>query len=138
MNAQEEPVILLLVSFLTCACMMTVDELLLFDEDADVGKLTIKHKIFNFLTHFFPLSRRLFRVRYFTVSYQWWVIRRLFVPWLCDIDTPISKKSCRRERRMAVVERRLHDRKEVWFPYLVCKINEFFACCLTNGRLAPA
>ena len=28
---------------------------------------------------------------------------------------------------MAVVERRLHDRKELWFPYLVCKNNEFFA-----------
>ena len=24
---------------------------------------------------------------------------------------------------MAVVERRLHDRKELWFPYLVCKIS---------------
>ena len=23
-------------------------------------------------------------------------------------------------------ERRLHDRKELWFPYLVCKNNEFF------------
>ena len=22
---------------------------------------------------------------------------------------------------MAVVERKLHDRKELWFPYLVCK-----------------
>ena len=28
---------------------------------------------------------------------------------------------------MAVVERRLHDRKELWFPCLVCKNNEFFA-----------
>ena len=28
------------------------------------------------------------------------------------------KKHCRRERRMAVVERKLHDRKELWFPYL--------------------
>ena len=27
------------------------------------------------------------------------------------------KKRCRRERRMAVVERKLHDRKELWFPY---------------------
>ena len=26
------------------------------------------------------------------------------------------KKRCRRERRMAVVERKLHDRKELWFP----------------------
>ena len=31
------------------------------------------------------------------------------------------KKRCRRERRMAVVERKLHDRKEPWFPYLVFK-----------------
>ena len=39
--------------------------------------------------------------------------------------TPISKKRCQRERRMAVVERKLHDRKELWFPYLACqkKIN---------------
>ena len=28
------------------------------------------------------------------------------------------KKRCRRERRMAVVEQKLHDRKELWFPYL--------------------
>ena len=28
------------------------------------------------------------------------------------------KKRCRRERRMAVVERKLHDRRELWFPYL--------------------
>ena len=34
MNAQEEQVILLAVSFITCACM-TVDELLWFDEDDD-------------------------------------------------------------------------------------------------------
>jgi hypothetical protein len=26
------------------------------------------------------------------------------------------------ERRMAVVERRLHDRKELWLLYLVCKM----------------
>ena len=25
---------------------------------------------------------------------------------------------------MAVVERNLHARKELWFPYLVCKNNE--------------
>ena len=37
------------------------------------------------------------------------------------------KKRCQRERRMAVVERKLHDRKERWFPYLVYKKNEFFA-----------
>ena len=37
------------------------------------------------------------------------------------------KKRCRGERRMAVVERKLHDRKELWFPYLVCKNNELFA-----------
>ena len=36
------------------------------------------------------------------------------------------KKRCRRERRMAVVERKLHDRKELWLPYLICKNNEFF------------
>ena len=51
---------------------------------------------------------------------------------------PYFQKRCRRERRMAVVERGLHDRKELWFPYLVCKNNEFFACCLTNGKLALA
>ena len=77
MNVQEEMVILLPVSFLTCACM-TVDEFLWFDEDddgdADAGKLTIKHNILNFLTHFFPLGWRLFGVCYFTVSYKWWVI----------------------------------------------------------------
>ena len=27
------------------------------------------------------------------------------------------KKRCRRVRRMAIVERKLHDRKELWFPY---------------------
>ena len=37
------------------------------------------------------------------------------------------KKRFRRERRMAVVELKLHDRKELWFPYLVCKTNELFA-----------
>ena len=37
------------------------------------------------------------------------------------------KNRCRRERRMAVVEQKLHARKELWFPYLVCKNNEFFA-----------
>ena len=37
------------------------------------------------------------------------------------------KKRCRREQRMAVVEWKLHDRKELWFLYLVCKNNEFFA-----------
>ena len=37
------------------------------------------------------------------------------------------KKRCRRERRMAVVERKLHDRKELRFPYLVGKNDEFFA-----------
>ena len=28
-----------------------------------------------------------------------------------------SKHRCRKEQRLAVVERRLHDRKELWFPY---------------------
>ena len=47
------------------------------------------------------------------------------------------KKRCRRERRMAVVERKLHDRKELWFPYLVCKNNEFFAWRLTRELKQP-
>ena len=28
-----------------------------------------------------------------------------------------SKHRCRKEQRLAVVERKLHDRKELWFPY---------------------
>ena len=44
------------------------------------------------------------------------------------------KKRCRRERRMAVVERKLHDRKELWVTYLVCKKNEFFAWRKTDTR----
>ena len=39
---------------------------------------------------------------------------------------------------MAVVERRLHDRKEVWFSYLVCKNNEFFAWRKTDTALRTA
>ena len=52
-------------------------------------------------------------------------------------------KKRRGERRMAVVERKLHDRKELWFPYLQ-KNNEFFAntmatktpqiCIFDNGK----
>ena len=37
------------------------------------------------------------------------------------------KNRRRTERRMAVVERKLHDRKELWFPYFVCKNSVFFA-----------
>ena len=39
------------------------------------------------------------------------------------------KKRCGRERPIAVVERKLrnYDRKELWFPYLICKNNDFFA-----------
>ena len=33
------------------------------------------------------------------------------------------QKGCRGERRMAVVKRKLHDRKELWFPFLVRKKN---------------
>ena len=39
---------------------------------------------------------------------------------------------------MAVVERRLHDRKELWFPYLVCKNNEFFAWRKTDTAVRTA
>ena len=46
------------------------------------------------------------------------------------------KKRCRRERRMAVVERKLHDQMELWFPYLVCKNNVFFAWRQTTVRTA--
>ena len=35
---------------------------------------------------------------------------------------------------MAVVKKRLHGRKELWFPYLVCKNNEFFAWRKTDTR----
>ena len=35
---------------------------------------------------------------------------------------------------MAVVERKLHDQKELWFPYLVCKNYEFFAWRKTDTR----
>ena len=45
-------------------------------------------------------------------------------------------KRCRRERRISVVERRLHDRKELWFPYLVCKNNDYFAWRKTAVRTA--
>ena len=47
-------------------------------------------------------------------------------------------KRCRRERRISVVERRLHDRKELWFPYLVCKNNEFFAWRKTDTAVRTA
>jgi len=39
---------------------------------------------------------------------------------------------------MAVVERGLHDRKELWFPYLVCKNNEFFVWCKTDTAVRTA
>ena len=48
------------------------------------------------------------------------------------------KKHCQRERRMAVVEQRLHDRKELWFPHLVCKNNEFFAWRKTDTAIRTA
>ena len=35
---------------------------------------------------------------------------------------------------MAVVEPRLPGRKELWFPYLVCKNNKFFAWRKTDTR----
>ena len=48
------------------------------------------------------------------------------------------KKKRRRERRMAVVEQRLHDRKELWLPYLVCKNNEFFLWRITDTAVRTA
>ena len=39
---------------------------------------------------------------------------------------------------MAVVERKLHDRKDNWFPYLVCKKNEHFAWRKTDTALRTA
>ena len=65
--------------------------------------------------------------------------------WIFDYSHTYTyfKKRCRREWRMAVVERKLHDRKELWFPYLQ-KNNEFFAtttatktsqiCIFDNGN----
>ena len=47
-------------------------------------------------------------------------------------------KKRRRERRMPVVERKLHDRKELWFPCLVCKNNEFFAWRKTDTAVRTA
>ena len=38
---------------------------------------------------------------------------------------------------MAVVEWKLHDRKELWFLYLVCKNNEFFGCRWTRRQQKP-
>ena len=38
---------------------------------------------------------------------------------------------------MAVVERKLHDQKELWFLYLVCKSNKFFAWRLTGELKQP-
>ena len=35
---------------------------------------------------------------------------------------------------MAVVERKLHDLKELWFTYLVCQKNEFFTWRKTDTR----
>ena len=48
-----------------------------------------------------------------------------------------------KKRRMAVVERKLYDRKEMWFPYLVWKKKRVLRVaqnryCRTNGQLAPA
>ena len=39
---------------------------------------------------------------------------------------------------MPVVERKLHDRKELWFPCLVCKNNEFFAWRKTDTAVRTA
>ena len=39
---------------------------------------------------------------------------------------------------MAVVEQGLHDRKELCFPYLVCKNNEFFVSCKTDTAVRTA
>ena len=35
---------------------------------------------------------------------------------------------------MAVVEQKLHHQKELWFTYLVCTKNEFFAWRKTDSR----
>ena len=56
----------------------------------------------------------------FFPSFQWILLWTIWTTYTC------FKKRCRRKRRMAVVEWKLHDRKELWFPYLVCKNNEFF------------
>ena len=65
--------------------------------------------------------------------------------WIFDFSHTYTyfKKRCWREWRMAVVERKLHDRKELWFPYLQ-KNNEFFVtttatktpqiCIFDNGK----
>ena len=39
---------------------------------------------------------------------------------------------------MTVVERRLHERKELCFPYLVCKNDEFFAWRKTDTAVRTA
>jgi len=39
---------------------------------------------------------------------------------------------------MAVVERKLHARKGLWFPHLVCKNNEFFAWRWTDTAVRTA
>ena len=57
----------------------------------------------------------------------------------CDnIAYTYFEKRCRRERRMSAVERKLHDRKELWFPYLVGKKTEFFAWRKTDTIIRAA
>ena len=55
----------------------------------------------------------------------------------------LKPNRCQRERRVAVVVRKLHDRMELWFTYLVCKkkwvlrdAQDWY--CRTKGQLAPA
>ena len=79
MNVQEQPVhiiqiISLPVSFLCLNwAFVMIDEMVWFNEE-ELGDLTLRHKIFIFITHFFLLSSRLFAVCYFTVTFKWWVM----------------------------------------------------------------
>ena len=91
MNAQEQPVhiiqmISLPVSFLSLNwAFVMIDEMVWFNEE-ELGDLTLRRKIFIFITHFFLLSSRLFAVCYFTVTFKWWVIGVLLFPYFCDKD----------------------------------------------------
>ena len=76
MNVQEQPVhiiqmISLPVSFLCLNwAFVMIDEMVWFNEE-ELGDLTLRRKIFIFITHFFLLSSRLFAVCYFTVTFKW-------------------------------------------------------------------
>ena len=93
-------------------------------------KICIDHVIiFQFFILFYPFSQFVSCspfTSFFLYDCCTGINLNVFILFIFNVYT-YFKKRCRTERRMAVVEGKLHDRKELWFPYLVCKNNEFFA-----------